>query len=136
MAVRYLLDTNIASHILRAKSPPVQRQLAKVAMSALYVSAVTEGELRYGLARAPGATMLRKLVEEFLLRVTVLPWDSQAAAEYGDLRAALERAGTPIGGLDMMIAAHALATGSVLVSNDGVFKRIKGLKVEDWTVRP
>jgi tRNA(fMet)-specific endonuclease VapC len=100
------------------------------------VSAVTEGELRYGLARVPVATMLRMLVEEFSLRVTVLPWDSRAAAEYGDLRAALERAGPPIGGLDMMIAAHGLATGSVLVSNDGVFRRIKGLKVEDWTARP
>jgi tRNA(fMet)-specific endonuclease VapC len=135
MTARYLLDTNIASHILRAKSPDVQRHLARVPMAALHVSAVTEGELRYGLARVPGATMLRKLVEEFLLRVTILAWDSQAATEYGDLRAALERAETPIGGLDMMIAAHALAAGCVLVTNDGVFRSIKGLKVEDWTAR-
>jgi tRNA(fMet)-specific endonuclease VapC len=94
---------------------------------------VTEAELRFGVARRPEAKQLRIAVEEFLLRVTVLPWDSRAAVEYGDLRAALERAGTPIGNLDLMIAAQALAAEAVLVTHDAALRRIKRLKSEDWT---
>jgi tRNA(fMet)-specific endonuclease VapC len=102
-------------------------------MAQVAVSAVTEGELRYGVARRPEATQLETIVGEFLLRLTVLPWDSEAAQQYGLLRAALEREGRPMGNLDMMIAAHALATGLVLVTNDQSFKRIRKLKIEDWT---
>jgi tRNA(fMet)-specific endonuclease VapC len=76
---------------------------------------------------------LQQVIEEFLIRVTILPWDSKAAQEYGILRAALERSGQPIGNLDLMIAAHALATGAILVTNDRAFTRIKNLKTENWT---
>jgi tRNA(fMet)-specific endonuclease VapC len=72
-------------------------------------------------------------VEEFLLRLEILPWDSECAQQYAPLRAVLERAGTPMGNLDMMIAAQALAAEAVLVSHDHVFRRVKGLKVEDWS---
>ena len=105
-------------------------------MAQLAISAVTEGELRFGLARRPEATRLRQVVEEFLLRVAILPWDSDAAHHYGHLRASLERDGQPMGNLDTLIAAHALATSSVLVTNDHAFSRIKKLKVEDWTKGP
>jgi tRNA(fMet)-specific endonuclease VapC len=133
---RYLLDTNIASCIIKGNSPAVDRHLVKVAMAQLAISAVTEGELRFGAARLPHATRLHSLIEAFFLNVAVLPWDSEAAQEYGELRAVLEREGKPIGNLDMMIGAHALALGSVLVTNDHAFGRIKKLRIVDWTKEP
>lgn len=104
-------------------------------MEQLAISAVTEGELRYGVARRLNAKRLQSLVNEFLLRVGVLPWDTAVAQLYGQLRAALEREGR-MGNLDTMIGAHALAAGAVLVTNDHAFRRIKKLKVEDWTKGP
>jgi len=93
---------------------------------------ITEAELRFGVARLPRATKLEVVVEEFLLRVEVLVWDSAAARQYARLRAVLEEQGQPMGNLDLMIAAQAVA-GAILVSNDRVFRRIKGLRVEDWS---
>ena len=130
---RYLLDTNIASCVIKGNSPAVDRRLVKVAMAELAVSAVTEGELRFGAARLPQAVRLHAMIEDFFLRVAVLPWDSDAAQQYGQLRAALEREGQPMGNLDAMIGAHALALDVVLVTNDHAFARIKKLKVVDWT---
>jgi tRNA(fMet)-specific endonuclease VapC len=130
---RYLLDTNIASCIIKGNSPAVDRQLTKVAMAQLAISAVTEGELRFGAARRPQATRLHNMLEDFFLRIAVLPWDSEAAQGYGRLRETLEREGQPMGNLDVMIAAHALALEAVLVTNDHAFARIKKLKVVDWT---
>jgi tRNA(fMet)-specific endonuclease VapC len=131
--IRYLLDTNTASYIIKGTVPSVQRRLAKVPMAQLAISTVTEGELRYGLARRRDAMQLQTIVHEFLLRLTILAWDSEAAQEYGELRAALEREGRPMGNLDMMIGAHALALDLILVTSDQAFRRIKKLKVEDWT---
>ena len=129
----HLLDTNIVSYIIKGNVPSVDRWLAKVPVADVFISAVTEAELRYGVARRPDAKRLEILVEDFLRTVTILPWDSQAAKQYGWLRARLEREGKPMGNLDMMIGAHALAVGAVLVTNDRAFKRIKNLKVADWT---
>lgn len=133
MPVRYLLDTNMVSYIIRGNIPRVRERLVRVPMAQVALSAVTEAELRFGIARKPEAARLKIAVEEFLLRVEVLPWDSGAAQHYAQVRAALERAGTTIGNLDLMIAAHALAAGAVLVTNDRDFHRIKQLKIEDWT---
>jgi tRNA(fMet)-specific endonuclease VapC len=133
MTSRYLLDTNIASYVIKGNIPAVRRRIVQVPMAQLAISAVTEGELRYGAARRPGAPRLRTIVDEFLLRMTILPWDSEAAHHYGRIRAALEREGQPMGNLDTMIGAHALALGAVLVTNDQAFARIKELNVEDWT---
>ncbi len=102
-------------------------------MAEIAISAVTEGELRYGVARRPDLLRLKMIVNEFLLRVATQPWDSNAAQEYGRLRAALEREGRPMGNLDMMIGAHAVVLDLVLVTNDQAFRRIKKLKIEDWT---
>ena len=135
MTVRYLLDTNIASYVIKGNIPAVRSRIVKVPMGQLAISTVTEGELRYGVARRPDAASLQAIVNEFLLRVTLLPWDSEAAQHYGQIRAALEREGQPMGNLDMMIGAHALALGAVLVTNDHAFTRIKKLKIEDWTKR-
>jgi tRNA(fMet)-specific endonuclease VapC len=133
MPLRYLLDTNIASYIIKGNFPAARRRLARHPMSEIALSSVTEGELWYGVARKPGAARLRAVVEEFLLRVAVLPWDSDAARRYGELRATLEQNGRPMGSLDMMIGAHALAAGLVLVTNDRAFGRVAGLKLQDWT---
>ena len=133
MPVRYLLDTNMASYVIKGNVPVVRDRLLKVLMSEVGISVVTEAELRFGVASKPGATRLKLAVEEFLLRVEILPWDSQAAEHYAKLRTALEDAGSPMGNMDMMIAAQALAAGAVLVTHDRVFHRVKQLKVEDWT---
>jgi tRNA(fMet)-specific endonuclease VapC len=83
-------------------------------------------------SRKPGATALAAAVSAFLRHVQALPWDSEAAARYGTLRAQLEAAGTPVGNLDTLIAAHALAVGATLVTHDRAFRQVPGLVVEDW----
>lgn len=133
MAVRYLLDTNTVSYIIKGNRPRVRERLLKVAMAEVGISVITEGELRFGLARKPDATQLKVVVDEFLLRVEVLPWDSEAAKQYANIRAALENIGEPMGNLDLMIAAQVLALRTVLVTSDAVFRRVKGLKIEDWS---
>ncbi len=132
MPVRYLLDTNIASYAIKRNVPQVRVALLSVPMSEIGVSVVTEAELRFGVARKGASAHLKLAVEEFLLRVEILPWDSEAAKHYAALRSTLEDSGTPIGNLDMMIAAQALAAGAALVTHGRVFKRIKHLKTEDW----
>ncbi len=134
MTVAYLLDTNIASYIIKGNVPAVRRKLLRIPMEQIFISSITEAELRYGVARRPGAVTLERIVEEFLLRVTTLPWDSQAARHYASLRAEIERIGQPMGNLDLMIAAHALSVGALLVTSDRAFSRIKKLKIENWTV--
>jgi tRNA(fMet)-specific endonuclease VapC len=131
-ALRVMLDTNIASAVIKGTSEPLRARLRATPLASACISSITEGELRYGLARKPGATALRAAVASFLRHVEVLPWDSAAAAAYGELRADLEAKGTPIGNLDTLIAAHALAAGCVLVSHDKAFMRVPGLTVEDW----
>lgn len=133
MPVRYLLDTNIVSYAIKGTFPQVRERLLKHPMSEVGISVVTEAELHFGVAKLPQAAKLGIAVEEFLLRVEVLAWDSAAARRYGHLRAILEEQGEPMGNLDLMIAAQALASSAILVSNDRVFRRLKGLKVEDWT---
>ncbi|HEY6338608.1 MAG TPA: type II toxin-antitoxin system VapC family toxin [Candidatus Sulfotelmatobacter sp.] len=133
MPVRYLLDTHIASYVIKGNFPRVRERLVKLPMSEVGISVVTEAELRFGVARLPQAAKVGIAVEEFLLRVEILTWDSEAARTYARLRALLEEQGEPMGNLDLMIAAQSLAAGTILVSNDRVFRRVKGLKVEDWT---
>jgi tRNA(fMet)-specific endonuclease VapC len=133
MTVRYLLDTNTVSYIIKGNRPRVRERLLRVAMADIGISVISEAELLFGLARRPDATKLKIVVEEFLLRVEVLPWDSGAAQQYARARAALEGAGEPMGNLDLIIAAQALASGLTLVSSDAVFRRVKGLKVADWS---
>lgn len=130
--MRYLLDTNIVSHILR-RQPNVMAKLQSVPMSDLYISAVTHAELMYGLAKKPDAVKLHRAVHELLLRIGVLPFDENAGTHYGKLKAQAEQSGKSLAAFDMMIAAHASAADAVLVSNDAAFRQIAGLQVEDWT---
>jgi tRNA(fMet)-specific endonuclease VapC len=132
MAARYLLDTNTASYMIKGSVPGVRQRVASIAPSDVMISVVTEAELRFGVLRRLDATRLEVLVEEFLRFVEIKPWDSAAARHYAEIRAGVERNGQPMGNLDMMIAAHALALGAVLATSDRVFGRVKGLKVENW----
>ncbi len=129
---QYLLDTNTVSHLVR-QHPVVALRVVAVPMASLCISAITEGELVYGLAKRPDATRLHAVAQQFLLRVDVLPWDRAAARCYGALRALMERKGQTLAPLDMQIAAHALSVGAVLVSNDRAFKQVAGLLLEDWS---
>ncbi len=133
MSVLRLLDTNTASYIIKGHPARVREHLLRISMAEVCISAVTEAELRFGVERRTDLPKLKIAVEEFLLRLQVLSWDSEAARQYAKIRADLERRGTPMGNLDMMIVAQALASGAVLISSDRMFQRIQGLKVEDWT---
>ena len=127
-----LLDANTVSHLLKGH-PAVVRRVQTAPMAALCISAITEGELRFGLAKRPEAKRLHLAVAEFLRRVDVLPWTSDVAQTYGPLRADLSRQGKTLAPLDMLIAAHALHAGAILVTNDQAFRQVTGLQIEDWT---
>jgi tRNA(fMet)-specific endonuclease VapC len=128
---RFMLDTNMVSHFIKG-SKSVRDKVISVPMSELTISAITEGELLFGLAKNPDAKQLSMIVHEFLIRVDVLPWDSAVADCYGILRADLQRKGRVLGNLDMLIAAHALSLDIVLITNDRAFSQVDDLKIEDW----
>lgn len=131
--MRYMLDTNTVSHLLKAH-PGVTQRIVAMPMATLCISAITEGELLFGLAKRPEAKHLHRAVHELLRRVETQPWDSAAAAHYGMLRADMARQGKGLAALDMLIAAHALSLGVILLTNDQAFRHVTQLAVEDWTV--
>jgi tRNA(fMet)-specific endonuclease VapC len=133
VAVRFLLDTNTVSFFIRGSSPSLTRRLRRTRAEDVALSVVTEMEIRYGLARNPGLR-IGPLLEEFLGGMTILPLTSEAAAHYARARADLEARGTPIGPLDLMIAVQGLAAGATVVTtNLKAFRRVRGLRCEDWT---
>ena len=134
-----MLDTNTVSHLIRLH-PLVTQRLLSLPMNQVCISAVVEGELMFGVAKRPEAKRLATTVSEFLLRVDVLPWDSDVAKVYGTLRASAQSMGVSLEPLDMMIAAHAKSHGAILVTNDAafgkldaVFGKLRMIEVEDWT---
>jgi tRNA(fMet)-specific endonuclease VapC len=130
----YMLDTNIASVIIRGAPPLLRQRLQSIPIELQTISVLTEAELRFGVARKPGSTKLAALVDNFLAHVSILPWTSKAATEYSILRLALEKRGQSLSNMDMLIAAHAKAVEATLVSNDAALLRLsKILSVEDWT---
>lgn len=133
MAIRYLLDTNTASYIIKGNMPHVRDRLRRLPLAEVGISSITESELRFGVARIPQASRLGIAVEEFIIHLEVLPWDSESAKQYAILRADLEKKGDPMGNLDIMIAAQALASDTILVTHDRVFRRVKRLVIEDWS---
>jgi len=131
-AQRYLLDTNVLSHLLKHPAGAIGVRIAAVGEEAVCTSIVVACELRYGAAKK-GSPALSARVDQLLSAIEVLPLDEGVDARYGDLRTALEKAGTPIGANDYLIAAHALATDLTLVTdNVGEFSRVPGLAVENW----
>ncbi|MGX8013091.1 PIN domain-containing protein [Mesorhizobium sp. ORM8.1] len=130
--MRFMLDTNIISDVIRNPAGKAAGAVAREGDGAVCTSIVVASELRYGCARKGSAKLLAK-VEELLAEIPVLPLDVPVDAEYGALRADLEARGQTIGHNDLFIAAHARTLGTTLVTaNVGEFSRIKGLKVENW----
>ena len=133
----YMLDTNIASHIIKGDIPVVRERLVAVPIQRVVVSSVTQAELLYGLAKRTYPKGLTARVHEFLIRVKILAWDKEVAVFYGDLRARCETAGVTLSPLDLMIAAHAQAIDAVLVTGDRAFNRVPDrLTIENWTLSP
>jgi tRNA(fMet)-specific endonuclease VapC len=130
--MRYMLDTNICIYAIKQRPPEVLAALRSHEGAGLGVSSITVGELEVGVAKSGSARNARAL-QQFLEPLSVADFDRLAAAHYGRLRAWLEAAGTPIGPLDLQIAAHALSLDVTLVSNNmREFSRVPGLKLENW----
>ncbi|MCX4163913.1 MULTISPECIES: type II toxin-antitoxin system VapC family toxin [Paraburkholderia] len=127
-----MLDTNTVSHLIKGHLAVAKRILA-VPMASLCISAITEGELLFGLAKRPLAKQLHVAVQEFLRRVDVLPWDSVAAEHYGTVRASMASQGKVLAPLDLLIATHALSVNATLVTNDQAIHQMPDLRIEDWT---
>jgi len=131
---RYMLDTNIASYIIKGRSPTIREHLLNVPMANVSISVITEAELLRGVAKKPEAKQLPIAVKEFLLRVEILPWNSDCADAYAGLSTACENEGKPLGSMDMLIAAHSIAVGVILITNDKAFYNVAHhLMLEDWT---
>jgi tRNA(fMet)-specific endonuclease VapC len=129
---RYLLDTNILSDLIRNPQGKVARRIAKAGEDNVCTSIIVAAELRYGCEKS-GSTKLRRAVEDLLGEIAVLPFEAPADADYGAIRAQLEASGTPIGGNDLLIAAHARALGATVVTaNRDEFRRVRDVKVENW----
>lgn len=131
-----MLDTNMASYVIKGHPPEARQRLLAVPMDSVVVSVVTQAELLYGLARKGHPAAFSRLIREFLLRVEVLPWNGETATVYGDLRSSCAASGITLGALDMMIAAHAVAAKATLVTHDKAFSLVHGgvLAVEDWII--
>jgi tRNA(fMet)-specific endonuclease VapC len=129
---RYMLDTNVISELMRNPRGKAAKRVARVGEDNICTSIIVAAELRYGCARK-GSERLLKSVEDLLAEIDVLPFESPADAEYGNIRSELENAGKPIGANDLLIAAHAIAVNATVVTaNIDEFKRVRGLKVENW----
>jgi tRNA(fMet)-specific endonuclease VapC len=125
---RYMLDTNTVSYIIKGKSATARAKLAGLGTNEIAcISAITEAELWYGVAKNPQATALPAAVNAFLVKIETLSWGHEEARAYGNLRAQQEKRGKTLGNLDLLIAAHAIATGSTLVTNDKAFTQIPNL---------
>jgi tRNA(fMet)-specific endonuclease VapC len=130
-AYPYMLDTNAASTLIRGHAGvALQRLMTEYGAC---ISVITEAELRFGVRRRPEATRLAKAVEVFLLDVPSLPWTSATAKVYAEQRTRMESQGIGLSAMDLLIAAHALAAGCILISADRAFAQVPGLRVLDWS---
>jgi tRNA(fMet)-specific endonuclease VapC len=132
----YLLDTNACIRILNGTSPPLIEQLRAVPRSLVRLSSVVKAELLYGARKSTRMAENLRLLERFFDTIASLPFDDSCAEEYGLLRDELDRAGTPIGPNDLLIAATARAHRAILVThNVREFSRVAELRIEDWESR-
>ena len=131
--MKVMLDTNICIALIRRKPPQVLKHFTAYKVGDIGISWVTLAELEFGAAKSRHAETNQAALDEFVLPLEIANFDREAARVYGQVRAALEKRGTPIGALDMMIGAHALVLGATLVTNNTrEFSRIKGLAAVDW----
>lgn len=130
----YLLDTNICIYVIKKQPPRVLEHLMERQPREVGLSVVTLSELAYGAQKSSVPDKNRAALELFVAPFQVFEYSREASFIYGEVRTALERKGTPIGAMDLMIAAHALALGATLVSNNlREFRRVPGLTTENWT---
>lgn len=133
MTVRYLLDTNICIYIAKHNPPAVRDRFVRHSSEELAMSVITLGELRHGAEKSNSPQKALSAIERLVGVIQVMPIDAEVAEKYGKIRAKLELAGQTIGNNDLWIAAHAKAQGWILVTNnEREFKRVTGLKIENW----
>ena len=129
----YMLDTNICIYVMKKKPEKVLQRLKKELNNGVCISSITLAELEYGMKHSSNPTKNEQALLRFLAPLSVLPFESSAASEYGEIRDYLQKQGTPIGPLDMLIAGHARAEKMILVTNNvREFERVPGLKIENW----
>lgn len=133
--MKYMLDTNICIYLIKQKPEKVLRHFKAHSVGDVGISSITLAELRYGVKKSQQVQKNRGALDEFTLPLEIADFDEEAASAYGTVRAAIEKAGTPVGSMDMLIGAHALSLGVPLVTNNmSEFKQIKNLKLVDWSV--
>ena len=129
----YLFDTNICIYIIKNKYKQIAKKMQEVGIEEICISSITVAELEYGIAKSSKKEENRLALLEFLIPFTILDFDQNDATKYGQLRYNLQKAGTPIGNMDLLIASQALARDMTLITNnEKEFSRIQGLKIENW----
>ncbi len=131
--MRYLLDTNICIYLIKKKPLKILEKLRMSDISDVAISSVTMAELEYGVTKSGKPEQNRDALTEFTTPLEIVQFDAVAAYHYGQIRAYLELRGTPIGSMDMLIAAHAISLSYILVTNnEREFQRVQGLIIENW----
>ncbi|MBW1788526.1 MAG: type II toxin-antitoxin system VapC family toxin [Deltaproteobacteria bacterium] len=131
--MKYMLDTNICIYIIKRRPKAVIERFLRTEIFQIVVSSITLSELFYGVSKSSRPEQNQMALIQFMAPLAILPYGDDAAQYYGDLRVFLEKQGTPIGSLDMLIAAHALSTACTLITNnEKEFIRIPNLKIENW----
>ena len=131
--MRYMLDTNICIYIIREKPVKVIKKLCTFELTDIVISAITHSELEFGVSKSSRREENREALNNFLSPLEIVPYDDKAAVVYGQIRTHLEKKGTVVGAMDMLIGAHAKSIPVTLVTNNlKEFKRIPGLRVENW----
>ncbi len=129
----YMLDTNMCIYLIKKRPLSVLRRFEEIEEDKLCISVITFAELQYGIEHSSSKKLNQDILDEFVSRLTISVWNEDAAIQYGKIRQYLEKKGTPIGNMDLMIAAHALSQKCTLVTNNmKEFKRIENLKLENW----
>lgn len=131
--MRYMLDTDLCSYILKSRPAAVKQRFEEVGAENICTSTIVLAELYYRATRHPQGVVIRREIDDFISRLTVMSWDEIAADHYGQIRTSLEKAGTPVGAMDMLIAAHARSRGATPITNNRrEFDRIEGLTALYW----
>ena len=131
--MRLMLDTNICIYIINARPPAVLQRFTSYAVGDIGISAITLAELEYGAAKSAQPRRNREALQQFISPLEVAAFDAEATTVYGRIRTTLERRGTPIGAMDLLIAAHAVSLSLTLITNNRrEFERVSGLRTENW----
>lgn len=131
--MEFMLDTNMCIYIIKQKPPDVIKRIYQTEISEVGFSSITLSELLYGVSKSSKPEQNQIALAQFIAPLDILSYDDEAAQNYGELRAYLEKHGKPIGPLDMLIAAHALSTKCVLITNnEQEFIRVPNLKIGNW----